>query len=453
LKTTSKNGWTNIGSQGDIVIDNSIGAGIISGINGDNKGTEELRLKTDGNIAAVDYSKTAIQAKNAVLEAAGGYLAGKIIRDAEGNFVDANLLKLSLTGTAGIVARGKDGVYIDFNGNAANLREISSLEGTVNLIAASFVNDFNIIVGAVIGGKNIILNATDGDIGTADDYLRINQFDGGTTDLKASGSIYFNGTNTSNINLNSITISDGNEYKFAVWGLIIDNINAGDGAAITVFGNNRTDASDIANYFIVNNIVSQTPNGSFTILDTKADYTSVYSQSIGSLYVRNSYVGVQANYNVNGVSTIIDAVSKDRNGADFHVWSLDGNYDLDMNRSGLILNNDSLRVLSAFNHNLLLNGYFDGADSAFENSLADVRHSINGADKIVRLLSVKPPMESNVLNTFTWYYRLLFQPMQNNDENRPIIQPIHDENDEEKYGNAEENTDSEQAENTLAVST
>jgi hypothetical protein len=292
--------------------------------------------------------------------------------------------------------------------------------------------------------------------------------------------------NTGDIHLDTLTISEGNGYQFAVDSLVLDNIDAGDGASITVVGK----GIDKTNYFIVNNIVSQIPNSNFTILGTKADYMFIYSQSNGlNLHVKDSYVGVQANYYVDGVSTFIDAASKNRNGvysmfdadvanglpvdvnaniqkyqpysaqtnrdgyADFRIWTLDGNYSLDMNGFGLAVNDNSLRILSAFNHLLLLNGYFNGTDSAFENSQAEERHSINSTYKIIRLLSTRPQTESNVLNPFQWYYHLLSQPIQNSDENRPIIRPVRNEDDEEEYGNTEENTDSEQAGNTLTVST
>jgi len=112
-------GWTNIGSQGDIVIDNKEGPGkdwlgIIAGSVNDTG--QALRLKTDGAIFAVDPGYIAIQARNAVLEAAGGTL-GSLKWNSHTESWEPALL-VNLTGgnakDGWITARGSDGVYLYF---------------------------------------------------------------------------------------------------------------------------------------------------------------------------------------------------------------------------------------------------------------------------------------------------------------------------------------------------
>ena len=185
--TTQSGGWTNIGSQGNIVIDNNApDSGIVS--KGTNENGDSLRLKTDGSIFATNYGNIAIHTKNAVLEAAGGYLG--MDKD--------NLLKVSLTGdNSWIVGRGADGVYLSFASivdgkevaNNANLREIGSW-GDIYLKAASFAVDIDGRDIARVGGLDIVMVATGGSIGSKVNPLGINQQYGGSVKLDAFGGIY-----------------------------------------------------------------------------------------------------------------------------------------------------------------------------------------------------------------------------------------------------------------------
>ena len=207
LQTKSGTGWTNIGSQGDIILDNEKGYGIQSGSNGD----QELRLKTTGSIFASDYDRVAIFAKNAILEAAWGTL-GK----------DENsLLILHLTGAGNpkdgwLTARGTEGVYLSF-GNGTNLataylREVGSTQGTVHLMAASFEDAFanneefpELRKIAKIGGKDIVLVATMGGIGSGSSapdnpWMRIAQAFGGSLTVDAVGDVFlYNTTDVLNV--------------------------------------------------------------------------------------------------------------------------------------------------------------------------------------------------------------------------------------------------------------
>ena len=208
LKTTSAYGATYLGSQSDVAVDTIISGAGISGTDG----SEQLRLKVDGNLVPFDRSTldaavreamppfvANIIAKNAILEAAGGTL---------GLNVDSPLT-LNLTGInndSWIVARGTDGVYLSFvNAQGAyadvNIREIGSTQGDVYLWAASMFADLPEGMSkesAKIGGSNIVLVAL-GSIGSEDDPLRINQRAGGFVALDATDNIYVYGTTSLDI--------------------------------------------------------------------------------------------------------------------------------------------------------------------------------------------------------------------------------------------------------------
>jgi len=197
LKTTS-GGATYLGSESDVTVDTIVaGAG----------GSEQLRLKVDGNLIGIvrglQDTRPHITAKNAILEAAGGYLG------ADGK----NPLIVHLTGNGDenwIVGRGTDSVYLSFvdvNGVPADvrLREIGSAKGDVHLTTTgSFIADtageqldYDV---ARVGGHNIVLVALGGSIGEADKkYLAINQAFGGSVSLNATDDIYVYGTKSFNV--------------------------------------------------------------------------------------------------------------------------------------------------------------------------------------------------------------------------------------------------------------
>ncbi|MDR2171619.1 MAG: leukotoxin LktA family filamentous adhesin [Planctomycetaceae bacterium] len=221
LRLQSGSGWTNVGSQGDIKIDNSInGNGIKSGTGGD----QALRLKTDGAIYAVNNTNTAIYAKNAVLEAAGGTL-GKISE--QGAIIP---LKINLTGTTTngwLTARANEGVYLEAS-SAVYLREISS-QGEINLTAAGIYDALN-TSNAKIGGVNITLTATNGSIGDVNNWLPIALVDGGTLQLSATQNIYVNNP-TGSLNVTSFS-AGGNVSLKAETDLLL-NITGNVSAATT----------------------------------------------------------------------------------------------------------------------------------------------------------------------------------------------------------------------------
>ncbi|MDR2171233.1 MAG: leukotoxin LktA family filamentous adhesin [Planctomycetaceae bacterium] len=177
LKAQSANGWINIGIQGDITIDNSINDD--SGIRAGTDGSQDLRLKVDGSIKTNNDKNIAINAKNAVIEAAGGQI---------GNEQNKPLV-LKLTGTnenAWLTTRAND-IYLNIL-NEIYVREISA--DNINIKAEAFHNADPTNTAVKINGTNINLNAATGSIGTKDNYLTIAQADGGTTQLYAANNIY-----------------------------------------------------------------------------------------------------------------------------------------------------------------------------------------------------------------------------------------------------------------------
>ena len=227
LRLQTGTGWINVGSQGDIEIDNSIpDNGVMSGIISGSNGDQALRLKTDGSIFSVNPGYVAIQAKNAVLEAAGGTL---------GSSANSPLI-INLTGgnanDGWITARGSEGVYLSFVDAAGKdadvyIREIGSTQGTVDITAKSMYDALRDVDGfektAKIGGKHINLTATGG-IGEIDIDgnnrvvipLLIAQAVGGCVSLNAAENIYVYGTKS----LDIVKLSSG--------GHIIDIGTAGD---------------------------------------------------------------------------------------------------------------------------------------------------------------------------------------------------------------------------------
>ncbi|MDR0392042.1 MAG: hypothetical protein LBH59_09055, partial [Planctomycetaceae bacterium] len=196
LKLQANTGWINVGSQDDIKIDNSMpDNGIIAGKNGE----QELRLKTDGSIEALNNSNVAIYAKNAILEAANGKI---------GTNNNLESLIVNLTGNdlnnGWITARANEGIYITFgksnndnDTNNAYIREISS-QGNIYLKAADFIDALSNSNSAVkIGGIDIILVATHGSIGTQDKWFAIIQKENGSINLSAKNDIYVNHPNGS----------------------------------------------------------------------------------------------------------------------------------------------------------------------------------------------------------------------------------------------------------------
>jgi|GEM_PF-3046111 len=222
--TTKSGGWTNIGSQGDIEINNDTnknGNGIVVGGINENNGNA-LRLKTDGTIFASVPHQPAIFAANAILEAAGGTL---------GLHVDSPLT-INLTGInddSWIVARGTDGVYLSFvnaSGNAAdvNIREIGSTQGDVYLWAASMFADLPEGMSresAKIGGHNIVLVAL-GDIGKKEIPLRINQIAKTVIDTDTGETVVDYGSV-------SLTAEEGSIYVYGTTSLDITKLLAGSG--------------------------------------------------------------------------------------------------------------------------------------------------------------------------------------------------------------------------------
>lgn len=228
LKLTTKNGAIYLGSQNDTEIDQ-----IVSGTNGN----ESIRLKIDGNLTAfqqdINNPRANIIAKNAILEAAGGYLGTK-----------DNPLLINLTGTTladgWIVARGQDGVAIrlvdgSLDDATAFVREIGSTEGHVFVQASEFVNALPQLTSARIGGVVIELLATDGDIGSEDVFMTIfqkdyvygdNGLEYGSSSLEATGGIWVRNP-TSSFNFVKAKTGEGEDFLAQA---VINIVLAGEGA-------------------------------------------------------------------------------------------------------------------------------------------------------------------------------------------------------------------------------
>jgi hypothetical protein len=227
--------------------------------------------------------------------------------------------------------------------------------------------------------------------------------------------------------------------------IIIDKLTAGTNSSFSHHGGSKP----VADLTLIRNIVT---TGDFHFVNMQSNEVYAYSNSInGKITIKNSYSGTKANYDINGISLLIDAKDKERStyysyfrnenrDPDFRIWSLNGTYDLTLSREELILSNPQLRTLAAFNHNLLLNGNTTYTDSAFDNLLTDNRHLVqimldNSIDteqifvaQIENIINVNSPLNeilANWKNTSTTFSEIF-------NINSPAIVPIIDNKEEDE---------------------
>lgn len=280
FQAKSGSGWINIGSQGSLVIDNTNGPGVVAGMNGD----QQVRLKVDGSIYSIlsGTSNVAIKAKNVVLEAATGTIG----------LDKANPMTLTLTGTvagstidAWLTARGAEGVYLDMPVNLY-VREAGSINGDVwlraNQIFSAYQYYVDAPVGAVIGGKNISLTATAGDIGkfktgtdadfgdTANWLNIVPAFDG-TISIGATNNVYVKSPNAS-LNIVDIVVG-GDFYTMATDNLFLGTLDE----TVTVGGTIKIKAGKYLNQLWSSN----TPTTGDVILNGDLDLGGEFYASVG----------------------------------------------------------------------------------------------------------------------------------------------------------------------------
>jgi hypothetical protein len=180
------------------------------------------------------------------------------------------------------------------------------------------------------------------------------------------------------LEMDTMSIGSGTNFNISGDNLIIDQINAGIDSSLTHQGG----SSEIAETTWVKEIIS---NGDFIFKNMKSDWVYVYTDSVnGVLHVLDSYNGIRANYDINGVSVIVDSKMKSYPGVysyfrnkesapDFRFWTLDSKYAFNVTSSATFVDYPSIRVLNAFNQHLILNNNATYWDSAFENLLVDDR--------------------------------------------------------------------------------
>jgi hypothetical protein len=313
LRTQSGSAWTNIGATGDIIIDNeTAGQGVYSGTNGD----QQLRMKATGEITALNGNNIAISAQNAILEADGGTLGSINLGNGETSPLLINLSGNSAD-TGWITARSRDGISISFvdaqnNPSTAWVREIGARDGDVSLTATSFVNALPSITNAKIGGVNILLTATAGDIGSADYWLGIFQHDGGSVDLSAAGGIFVNNPTSS---FNIVGLNAGTQAEInAVGDILLSGIfNTGQNASLTSGGNITTDSLVMA----ISNVLTATAGTDLTfsngtVINAKsANLTATLGEILfdDSTLTISSLLSVIANTDITLIDSNIKAAS------------------------------------------------------------------------------------------------------------------------------------------------
>ncbi|MDR2706306.1 MAG: hypothetical protein LBC02_11065, partial [Planctomycetaceae bacterium] len=186
------------------------------------------------------------------------------------------------------------------------------------------------------------------------------------------------------LNINNVSIDTDTNYTILIDNFVIDQINADNDGSLTHQGGSK----EIADTILVKNIVS---TGDFYFDNMKTDWLEVYTDSVnGAVQVFDSYIGNRANYDINGVSVIVDSQLKNYSGVysyfrykettpDFRIWSLDSKYEFDVTNSALLVDHPSMRVLNAFHHHLTLNNEATYVVSAFEDLLVDDRTIVNQA--------------------------------------------------------------------------
>jgi hypothetical protein len=187
-----------------------------------------------------------------------------------------------------------------------------------------------------------------------------------------------NGTAGATLTTDKLDVRSGIEILIGYDKIEIDKLIAGTDSSFSHYGGSK----DVADLTLIKDIIT---TGDFHFVNMQSNEVYAYSNSInGKMSIDDSYSGTKANYDINGISLLIDAVDKERSiyysyfrdenkDPDFRIWSLDGTYDLLLSSEELVLNNSQLRTLAAFNHTLLLNGNTTYTDSAFDSLLTEDR--------------------------------------------------------------------------------